>query len=643
MRIVVPFAPGGGADLIARLLQPHMQSLTGQSFYVENRAGAAGRIGTGVVAKSEPDGQTLLMTTESSIVIAPHMGVAMNYDPLKDFEPVSLLTRNSDHPGRASVGACQYAAGIHGACAREAGADVLRIVRCRRAKPSRRRNLQADDRAQHRARSFPGTGAAIPAVISNQVGAMWGFMAGLIPHIRNGSLKALAVGSKERSAALPDVPTVAESGVPGYEAASWIGLLAPADDAAALVDKLRGAAHDAMRRDRDRKAGARRLRDRRQHAEEFRQVIEADYAKYGKLGDLLKAAQVVMGEHPADAWRWPRSPPRSIRPSCRTDVRRKLGWLFLDYLRVCSVGARLPWSEWARSYVAIVGKAGSSHALFSPDLLNPQHATFLNVAYGSSFDADDTHVGAMLHPGVAVWSAALAIAEHTGASGPEVIAAVVAGYETIIRIGLAIQPSHFKRGFQSTGTCVAFGTAAAAGRLLFRGERPSGGSRRRSGLPAATRAASRSSITPARRASASRPRTRRNAASRRRCSPSRVWRPNRHHRRDGRLCPRLCGRLESGSDRERAGRALPSDGCADEVPCGGGARRRRHRRHAGAAARAGFSVDDIAAMQLGIPRIIQGRLTNPHPVDLQAAQMCLPFSVALAAKLPLAAGSSARC
>src|SRR3954465_10425121 len=75
MRMVVPFVPGGGADLIARLIQPHLQQILGQSFYVENRAGAAGRIGTDAVAKAEPDGQTVLMTTESSIVIAPHMGV----------------------------------------------------------------------------------------------------------------------------------------------------------------------------------------------------------------------------------------------------------------------------------------------------------------------------------------------------------------------------------------------------------------------------------------------------------------------------------------------------------------------------------------------------------------------------------------
>src|SRR5216683_1206066 len=115
------------------------------------------------------------------------------------------------------------------------------------------------------------------------------------------------------------------------------------------------------------------------------------------------------------------------------EVRQKLGWLLLDYLRVCSIGARLPWSDWARSYVGLVGRAGSSHVLFSAERLNPQHATFLNVTFGSSFDADDTHVGAMLHPGVAVWSAALGLAGsypsglaqfyYSGSSGKRIQAA----------------------------------------------------------------------------------------------------------------------------------------------------------------------------------------------------------------------------
>ena len=223
VRIVVPFLPGGGADLIARLLSPHLQQALGQPFVVENRAGAAGRIGTAVVAKSDPDGHVLLMTTESSLVIAPHIGVPLNYEPLKDFAPISLLTRNTvilvvhpsvpantlndyialarDKPGQSGVGGPNHLAGE--IFNRMAGVDIVHVP-------------------------FPGTGGAIQAVVGNQVGAMWGFMAGLIPHIRSGAVRALAVGGKERSPALPDVPTVAESGLPGYEATSWIGLLAPA-------------------------------------------------------------------------------------------------------------------------------------------------------------------------------------------------------------------------------------------------------------------------------------------------------------------------------------------------------------------------------------------------------------------------------
>src|SRR5262249_44714242 len=126
-----------------------------------------------------------------------------------------------------------------------------------------------------------------------------------------------------------------------------------------------------------------------------------------------------------------RSRPRSAAGRSTAEARLALARLpsrLLDR-------ARLPWSDWAPGYVGLVGKEGAAHVLFSASRLNPQHATFMNVTFGSSFDANDTHVGAMLHPGVAVWSAALATAEHVGQSGPQVLAAVVAGYETIIRIG----------------------------------------------------------------------------------------------------------------------------------------------------------------------------------------------------------------
>src|SRR5262249_50124589 len=151
-------------------------------------------------------------------------------------------------------------------------------------------------------------------------------------------------------------------------------------------------------------------------------------------------------------------------------LREKLGFLLLDYLRVCSIGARLPWSEWARSYADGVARAGSSRVLFTADALNPEHATFVNAAFRSSCEAADPRGGALLTRGAPAWAGAWPGAERGGASGPDVAAAVVAGYEIAIRIGLAVQPSHFKRGFQSTGTCDAFGTAAAAARLLFGGD-----------------------------------------------------------------------------------------------------------------------------------------------------------------------------
>jgi 2-methylcitrate dehydratase PrpD len=321
------------------------------------------------------------------------------------------------------------------------------------------------------------------------------------------------------------------------------------------------------------------------------------------------------------------------------EVRRRLSYLLLDFLRVASIGARLPWSDWARGYVGLVGKAGASHVLFSPDTLNPQHAAFLNVTYGSSFDADDTHVGAMLHPGAAVWSAALATAEHIGATGPEVMAAVVAGYETAIRIGLAVQPAHFQRGFQSTGTCVGFGTAAAAGRLLFRDREAAQKINEALGLAGGFP----SGVAQFYYSGSSAKRIQ--AAHAAQCGVAAA------------LLTRagFAGPLDIIEGSGGFARAYAGEWDASVIESGLGERFHLldvlQKSHAAAARVAagidgmlelrrqhGFDGNDIASMRLGIPRIIQGRLTNPHPVDLQAAQMCLPFSVALASLVALAPG-----
>ena len=238
IHIIVPFAPGGGADIVSRLLAPHLQAQLGQSVVVENRPGAAGRVGAGVVAKSAPDGYTLLVTTELSLVIAPHIGVPIGYDPLKDFAPISLLTRNTVmlvvHPSVPVHTLQEYIA-----LARSRPGDMF-FASSGVGGPNHLAgeifNRMTGLKITHV--PYQGTGLALQAVMSNQVGAMWGFMAGLIPYIREGTLRAIAVGSKERSPVLPDVPTVAEAGVPGFEAVSWIGMVAPAGTPGPVVDKL---------------------------------------------------------------------------------------------------------------------------------------------------------------------------------------------------------------------------------------------------------------------------------------------------------------------------------------------------------------------------------------------------------------------
>ena len=323
-------------------------------------------------------------------------------------------------------------------------------------------------------------------------------------------------------------------------------------------------------------------------------------------------------------------------------VREKLGWLLLDYLRVCSIGARLPWSDWARAYAEGVARPGASRVLFTADALNPEHATFVNVAFGSSFDADDTHVGAMLHPGVAAWAAAFAIAEHVGAAGPDVVAAVAAGYETTIRIGLSVQPSHFKRGFQSTGTCDVFGAAAAAGRLLFPGRDAERRILEALGLAGGYPSGIAQFYF--------------SGASAKRIQAA-------HAAQSGVAAALLAQQGFAGPPDIIEGAGGFARAYADEFNGGAiaeGLGERFHlmdvlvKSHAAAARVAAgidamlalraehrFAATDIDSIALGIPRVIEGRLTNRHPADLQAAQMCLPFSVALAAKVALVPGEVA--
>ena len=417
---------------------------------------------------------------------------------------------------------------------------------------------------------------------------MWGFMAGLIPHIRGGALRALAIGSTERSAALPEVPTVAEAGVPGYEAVSWIGMVAPAG--------MPGPRHGrAVGRGPRRRWQEKSVSDIlvsggseivASKPEEFRQVIERDYAKYGKLSDLFKIGEVssAMDASKSDQGA------RRVRGGLRCgklpdDVRQKLGWLLLDYLRVCSIGARLPWSDWSRRYVGLVGRAGAfACAVLAPTRVNP-----------AARDLPQRHLRLELrrrrHP-CRRDAASRRRGLVGGARGRRAHRRVGAGGAGRGRRRLRDHDPH-----RACGAAEPFQARLPEHRHLRRVRHRGGGGAAvvsRRGCRAEDRRRAR-----ARRRLRQRPRAvllfgrigqahpgGARGRGRRRRGAARgggLHRADRHHRRAGRLCPRLCRRLESGADRGRARPALPSDGRAGEVPRGGGARRGRHRRDAGAA------------------------------------------------------------
>ncbi|MGC4367606.1 Bug family tripartite tricarboxylate transporter substrate binding protein [Hydrogenophaga sp. R2] len=243
VRIVVPFAPGGTTDILARVIAPELSKVFGQSFVVDNRAGAGGNIGAEIVAKSPGDGYTLLMGTVGTHGINKALYARLPYDPQKDFVPVTLVAGVPNvmvmNTQRAK------ALGIN---------TVADFVRYARANPGKLNMASsgngtsihlAGELFKSRNRIFMthipyrGSGPAMTDMLAGAVDVMFDNLPSAMPHIQAGNLKAFAVTSAVRSAALPDVPTVAEAGnLPGFEASSWFGLLAPAGTPADIVNRI---------------------------------------------------------------------------------------------------------------------------------------------------------------------------------------------------------------------------------------------------------------------------------------------------------------------------------------------------------------------------------------------------------------------
>jgi tripartite-type tricarboxylate transporter receptor subunit TctC len=239
VRIVVPYPAGGTTDILARLVGQKVGERLGQPFVIENRSGATGVIGSEHVARSAPDGHTLLMGVNGPITISPAFRRDMPYEPLRAFAPVTLvasvaklLVVNPQLPVRSVAELVAYAkarpgqlsfassgTGATGHLAGEmfklrAGLDIVHVP-------------------------YRGGAPAMADVIAGRVAMQFEVLTQLLPQVRGGQLRALAVTSAERLPTLPDIPTVAEQGFPGFESRTWFGLLAPAGTPPAIVRRLR--------------------------------------------------------------------------------------------------------------------------------------------------------------------------------------------------------------------------------------------------------------------------------------------------------------------------------------------------------------------------------------------------------------------
>ncbi|MCO4889899.1 tripartite tricarboxylate transporter substrate binding protein [Cupriavidus sp. WGtm5] len=238
IRMVVPFPPGSSPDLIARILTEKLAAALGQSVVVENRPGAGGNIGTGMVARAAPDGYTLLFTINGPLVTAPTLSRNLNYDPFRQLAPVTLVATSPNvlvvdarlpvHNLREFVALARSRAGeLNYGSPGNGSASHLAMEQLK---------AMAGVELQHV--PYPGFPQVTTAMVGGQVQAAFMVPAIAMPQVNAGKLRVLAVTTTGRTAVLPSVPTVAESGYPGFEAISWQAVLAPAGTPQAVIDRL---------------------------------------------------------------------------------------------------------------------------------------------------------------------------------------------------------------------------------------------------------------------------------------------------------------------------------------------------------------------------------------------------------------------
>lgn len=242
VKLVVPFAAGGSTDLVARQIAQEMTSRMGQPFVVENKPGAGSTIGADFVAKSSPDGYTLLLGTISSHATAVGLYPKLPYDPLKDFAPITEITAIPNlivtSPSNAKLGKLSSLKELVEAAKRAPGALTYASSGSGSSNHLGTESLKAITGTFITHIPYKGSGPALTDVSAGHVDLMLDVVLTSLPHIKAGRLKALGITSLQRSPLLPDVPTVAEQGYPGFEVLGWFGVLAPAGTPQAIVERL---------------------------------------------------------------------------------------------------------------------------------------------------------------------------------------------------------------------------------------------------------------------------------------------------------------------------------------------------------------------------------------------------------------------
>ncbi|MBI3068301.1 MAG: tripartite tricarboxylate transporter substrate binding protein [Betaproteobacteria bacterium] len=238
VRFIVPFAPGGSSDILARAISQKLAEGLGQPVVIDNRGGAGGNIGAEVAAKAAPDGYTVFFSTSGVVNVNPSLYRKLAFDPARDFAPVSIVASLPNmlvvHPSvparsvkelislaRSRPGALNYASGGSGTSNHLAGELFKTLARVDVTHVP-----------------YKGGGPAVVAVLSGEVALLFATMPSALPHVKANRLRALAVTTTKRSHAAPQLPTVAESGLPGFEVAIWVGALVPAGTPKEIIGRL---------------------------------------------------------------------------------------------------------------------------------------------------------------------------------------------------------------------------------------------------------------------------------------------------------------------------------------------------------------------------------------------------------------------